>query len=59
MLGLFITNILLPCVIMIVFSILFVKWIDKNNAKDQKKHNEDLKQIFKEAVKEAIEETRQ
>ena len=59
MLGLFITNILLPCVIMIVFSILFVKWIDKNNAKDQKKHNEDLKQIFKEAMKEAIEETRQ
>ena len=59
MLGLFIINILLPCVIMIVFSILFVKWIDKKNAKDQKKHNEDLKQIFKEAIKEAIEETRQ
>lgn len=58
MLGLFIINILLPCVIIIVFSILFVKWIDKNNAKYQKKHNEDLKQIFKEAIKEAIEETR-
>ena len=59
MLELFIVNFLLPIVIFAISGILLLKYFDKHDAKSQKKHNEDLKQIFKEAIKEAIEETRQ
>ena len=48
-----------PTVLLIVSIIALTKYIDSNDAKNQKKRNEDLKQIFKEAIKEAIEETRQ